>query len=57
MLIHVIVVLMVVGVLLWLVGMIPMDAVILKIIRVVTLIAVVLWLLKGFGLLSGLNSI
>ena len=57
MLIHVVAVLIVVGVLLWLVGMIPMDAIILKIIRVVTIIAVVLWLLKVFGLLSGLGAI
>lgn len=52
-----VVVLIVVGVLLWLVGMIPMDATIQKILRVVVIIAVVLWLLQAFGLLPALSSV
>lgn len=52
----IILVLICVGVLLWLVGMIPMDALILRIIRIVCIIAVVLWLLKAFGLLDALGS-
>ena len=56
-LITVVVVLIVVGVLLWLVGMIPMDATIHKIIRVVVIIAVVLWLLRAFGLLGAVGDV
>lgn len=56
-LLTIVVVLIVVGVMLWLVGLIPMDATILLIIRVVVLIAVVLWLLRVFGLIGTVNSI
>jgi uncharacterized membrane protein len=54
---NVVLILIVIGVLLWLVGMIPMDGTIQKIIRVVVIIAVVLWLLSVFGLLSGIGNI
>lgn len=47
-LINVVVTLIVVGVLLWLIGMIPMDAQIQKIIRILVIICVVLWLLGLF---------
>jgi len=50
--IEVIVILAVVGVLLWGVGQLPLDATIMKLIRVVVIVAVVLWLLDlffGFG--------
>ena len=51
--IHVVIVLIVVGVLLWLVNsMVPMDAKIKQILNVVVVIAVVLWLLSFFGLLD-----
>jgi hypothetical protein len=56
-LISVVVVLIVVGVLLWLVGLIPMDATIHTIIRVVVIIAVVLWLLRAFGLIGALGGV
>jgi hypothetical protein len=56
-LITVFVVLIVVGVLLWLVGMIPMDRTIHTIIRVIVIIAVVLWLLRVFGLMDALGSV
>ena len=57
-LISVVVVLIVVGVLLWLVNtQIPMDDKIKKILNIVVVIAVVLWLLAVFGLLSGLHDI
>ncbi len=52
-LIQLVVVLIVVGVALYLVQTIPMDATIKTIIRVVVILAVVLWLLQAFGLLSG----
>jgi hypothetical protein len=57
-LLHVVIVLIVVGVLLWLVNSyIPMQATIKKILNVVVVIAVVLWLLNAFGLLDSLLNI
>ncbi len=53
-LISLVVVLIVVGVLLWLVNSkIPMDGTVKSILNAVVLIALVLWLLNVFGLLSG----
>ncbi len=57
MLIHVVIALIVVGLLLWLVSLIPMDATIHLIIRVVVVIAIVLWLLRLFGVLGAANGI
>ncbi|MEO6911923.1 MAG: Thivi_2564 family membrane protein [Edaphobacter sp.] len=51
-LISIIVTLIVIGLLLYLVGLIPMDGTIKQIIRVVILIAVIVWLLQTFGLLG-----
>lgn len=57
-LIHVIVVLIAVGVLLWLINrFIPMARSIKSIMNAVVVIAVVLWLLKVFGMLSYLYTI
>jgi 1-acyl-sn-glycerol-3-phosphate acyltransferase len=57
-LLHVVIILVVVGVLLWLVNSyIPMQATIKKILNAVVVIAVVLWLLKAFGLLDSLLNI
>jgi hypothetical protein len=57
-LVTVIIVLLVVGVLLWLVNTyIPMDGKIKSILNAVIVIAIVLWLLQVFGLLSTLNNI
>ena len=56
MLIHVIIVLIIVGVLLWLVNnYIPMDGKIKSILNAVVIIVVILWLLQAFGLLSGVG--
>ena len=56
-LIHVVIVLVVVGVLLWLVNTyLPMDAKIKKILNIVVVIAVVLWLLRSFGILGSLSE-
>jgi len=56
-LIHVVIVLVVVGVLLWLVNTyLPMDAKIKKILNIVVVIAVVLWLLRAFGVLGSLSE-
>lgn len=57
-LIALVVVLIVVGVLLWLVNSyIPMDATMKRIMNAVVIIAVVLWLLKVFGLLGAIGSV
>ena len=56
MLIHIIIVLIIVGVLLWLVNnYIPMDGKIKSILNAVVVIFVILWLLQAFGLLSGVG--
>jgi hypothetical protein len=53
-----VVVIIVVGVLLWLVNnYIPMDSKIKQILNIVVVIALVLWILKVFGLLSFLKGI
>lgn len=53
--IEVVIALIVVGVLLWAINsFIPMDGKIKQILNVVVVIAVVLWLLKVFGVLSHL---
>ena len=57
-LIHVVVVLIVVGVLLWLVNSyIPMAGSIKTILNAVVVIAVVIWLLTVFGLMAELSNI
>jgi uncharacterized protein YqhQ len=54
-LIGLLVLLVVIGVALYLVGLIPMDATIRRVIQVVVLLAVVLWLLEALGVLGALN--
>ena len=57
-LVHVVLVLVVVGVLLWLVNAyIPMAGSIKSILNAVVVIAVVLWLLTVFGLMSEISNI
>ena len=57
-LLHVVIVLIVVGVLLWLVNSyIPMQETIKKILNAVVVIAVVVWLLNALGLLDSLLRI
>ena len=57
-LVHVVVVLIVVGVLLWLVNSyIPMAGSIKSILNAVVVIAVVLWLLTVFGLMGEISNI
>jgi hypothetical protein len=56
--IQVVLVLIVVGVLLWLVNrFIPMQGTIKSILNAVVVIAVVLWLLEVFGVLSYLSNV
>lgn len=53
MLIHIVIVLIVVGVLLWLINTyIPMAGPIKSILNVIVVIAVILWLLNIFGIFS-----
>ena len=55
-LINLIVVLVIVGVILFLINnYLPMDGKIKSILNVVVVIAVIVWLLQSFGVLSGLN--
>lgn len=57
-LIHVILILITVGIILWLINrFIPMARAIKSILNAVVVIAVVLWLLKVFGMLSYLYTI
>ncbi len=46
----------IIGILLYLLNVIPMDPAIMKIIRVVVIVAVVFWLLEGFGIFGGWRS-
>ena len=50
--ISIIVTLIVIGLLLYLIGLIPMDSTIKQIIRVVVIIAVIVWLVQSLGLLG-----
>lgn len=57
-LLHLVIVLIVIGVLLWLVNAyIPMDGKIKKILNVVVLVVVVIWLMQLFGLLSMVDDV
>jgi hypothetical protein len=56
-LINILIVLVVVGVMLWLVNLIPMQGTIKSILNAVVVIAVVLWLLNIFGLVQSLSHI
>jgi hypothetical protein len=56
-LVGIIVTLVVIGLLLYLVELIPMDRAIKQIIRIIVIIAVVVWLLQAFGLIGSLNNI
>lgn len=52
-LLNVVITLIVVGVILWLINFIPMQGTIKKILNFVVVVAVILWLLYGFGIISG----
>jgi hypothetical protein len=57
-LINVVLTLIVVGVLLWLINTyIPMQSTIKSILNIVVVVAVVLWLLYGFGIISHSGNI
>ncbi len=56
-LISIIVTLVVIGLVLYLIDLIPMDGTIKQIIRLIIIIAVVVWLLEAFGLIGSLNGL
>jgi len=57
-LIHVVIVLVVVGVVLWLINrFIPMAGSIKSILNAVVIIVVILWLLSAFGVIGSLSGI
>jgi len=57
-LIHLIIVLVVVGLILWMINRyIPMEARIKSILNVVVIIVVILWLLSVFGILPAMSGI
>jgi len=57
-LLSILVAIIVVGVLLWIINtFIPMDGKIRKIFNLVVVIALIIWLLKAFGLFAYLTSI
>jgi hypothetical protein len=55
--VSIIISLVVVGLLLYLIDIIPMDGTIKQIIRVIVIIAVIIWLLQAFGLIGSLNNL
>ena len=55
--IGIIITLVVIGLVLYLVDLIPMDGAIKQIIRLIVIIAVVVWLLRVFGLMPWLNNL
>jgi hypothetical protein len=56
-LISILVSLVVIGLVLYLIDLIPMDRTIKQIIRLIVIIAVVVWLLESFGLIGSLNGL
>jgi hypothetical protein len=55
--ISIIVTLVVIGLILYLIDLIPMDGTIKQIIRLIIIICVVVWLLQAFGLIGSLNNL
>jgi hypothetical protein len=56
-LISIVIALVLVGVALYIVNLIPMDATIRKIIQIVVIVVVCLWILQAIGLLGGIGTI
>jgi hypothetical protein len=56
-LISIIVALVVVGLVLYLIDIIPMDRTIKQIIRLIVIIAVIIWLLQAFGVIGSVGSL
>jgi hypothetical protein len=56
-LISIIITLVVIGLLLYLVELIPMDRTIKQIIRIIVIIGVVIWLLQSFGIIGPIGGL
>jgi hypothetical protein len=56
-LIHIIVYLVIVGLVVYLIDLIPMDGTIKTIIRGIIIVAVIIWLLQAFGLIGPVNHL
>jgi len=56
-LIHIIVYLVIIGLVVYLIDLIPMDGTIKNIIRGIIIVAVVVWLLQQFGFIGSVNSL
>ena len=56
-LLNVVITLIVIGFVLWLINRIPMQSTIKSILNAVVVIAVILWLLYGFGILNGFGEV
>ena len=56
-LIGIIITLVVIGLVLYLIDLIPMDGAIKQIIRLIIILAVIIWLLRVFGLMPWLNNL
>jgi hypothetical protein len=56
-LIHILVYLVIIGLVVYLIDLIPMDGTIKNIIRAIIIIAVVVWLLQAFGLIGPINQL
>jgi hypothetical protein len=56
-LITIVITLIVVGVVLWLINLIPMQTTIKRIVNIIIVIAIVVWLMKLFGLWSYLSNV
>lgn len=52
-LLNVVITLIIIGFILWVINLIPMQSTIKSILNAVVVIAVILWLLYGFGILNG----
>ncbi len=57
-LIHLVIILVVVGVILWVINnYIPMQSTIKRILNVVVIVCVIIWLLSVFGLIGNISAI
>lgn len=57
MLIQIIVALVLLGLALWVIDQVPIDATVKRIIHVIVIVVAVLWVLQVFGLLGGVEPI
>jgi hypothetical protein len=55
--IGIIVTLVVIGLVLYLIELIPMDGTIKQIIRIIVILGVIVWLLQSFGVIGPLNTL